>query len=904
MQDRKEEEKSWNRKEKQKEKVDESSKYEKHLETLGQQMKKWSESGLGKEPEENAELAHQKETSVDCAGEGINYAEDETDVHQVERQDSEIVSGELDDQKSEAPKKERGLYNYTPLDFEKKEMRFLILKPHPDDPGSFSDLDLVECSFSFTTLAESEPYTYVVNTRGNPLAWFPISIDGPVIWITRNIAVFLNHIRSKENSQRLWFRDVCLDSKNAEEKSHYWNPEWMDTMIKHAENVVDLSEVMGELLDQGQLPKPFSPRPKDWLGRREPIGTKHHPAPIEMQVVGENITLPHKYLPLDYVLDEFRLITLWKAEKFSDPLRASLAYTVLHDDTTYHALSYTWGIEEATCPILLNNQTSLIRKNLDSFLRNVRHDSNRFVVWVDAICIDQNNIMERNRQLSRMLEIFKGADCVISWLGEADDASERALNYLDELNKSVVLRKTNDGDWDVENSDAFPIQLAALYRLFLRPYFRRVWVVQELAMASLPAIFCGESRVTGDSLDTAAYHLLEVLHSDVNMPGRMMDADPQLKSVSYRDISFVRRLFYIRHLQGRGHESTHWRHTVTDWLEIGEHSPGILDVVVMCRDFESTSPYDKVFALWNLARDTENMTFRMDYTRSLSDTWLDFATTVAEGNGSLDIICAAEPIVRAGLDIPSWCPDWSTPSTASSLIRRENVPNIFMHIIKDQGGPVYFAAGKGDLEPRFKFDGRILECAGLITDTVRLVGPNGPDLPRRTIFMDWLNIVCEEFALNVENEPYTDTLSAFWSMLAGDVTGVWGMKELPQSRFPSTEAGTPYHNVCFKPENCRHRLHNTVADVHGIVTRGRRLIVTENGYMGLAPHYAEVGQCLAVLNCCSVPVLLRENENGTYQFVGSCFVQGWMEGEMVDELGPTPEEVWEGVDLSGRLTIV
>jgi hypothetical protein len=360
---------------------------------------------------------------------------------------------------------------------------------------------------------------------------------------------------------------------------------------------------------------------------------------------------------------------------------------------------------------------------------------------VDAICVDQNNIVERNRQLSRMLEIYQGADCVISWLGEADDASDTALDYLEELSTNVLLRKKDNGDWDVENPELFPQRLAALYRLFLRPYFRRVWAIQELAVASLPYIICGQKRVTGDALDTAAYQFLSVLGSDARMPGKMMDANPELKSVSFHDISFVRRLFYLRHLQGRGHESTHWMYAVMDWLEIREQSPGILDVVVLGRDFESTSPFDKVFALWNLARDTENIKFKMDYTKSLLDTWLEFATTVAEGNGSLDIICAAEPVVRPGLDIPSWCPDWSTSSTASSMIRRENVPNIYMHIIKDQGGPVYFAAGKGDLTPRFKFVGRTLQCAGIINDTVRAIGPNGPDLTHKDVFLDWLNMV-------------------------------------------------------------------------------------------------------------------------------------------------------------------
>lgn len=844
-----------------------------------------------------------------------NDAENEEVIQQTEERELNDVAEPLNEdtremEEPEKPEKPREIYNYTPLNFEKDEMRFLVLKSHPDGAGSLSQPDPVECSFSFSAPSESEPYTYVVNTRGNPLDWWFISIDGAIIWLTRNIAVFLSHIRSKESSKRLWFRDVCLNHKDVEEKSRYWNPKWMETMMKNADNIIDLSEIMGDLWDQGKLPQVIPPREKEWLRARAPKDPKHHPAPLELQVVPEGTLMPHKYLPLDYVLDEIRLVTLWKADNYTDPIQTSFSYKVLHDDTTYHCLSYTWGSEEANCPILLGHQTYHIRKNLDSFLRAVRTPVNKVVIWVDAICIDQNNITERNRQLSRMLEIYQSSDCVVSWIGEADATSDMALDLIEELKYCPAIREKENGEWDVKNPAAFPRQLAALYRLLLRPYFRRVWIIQELAVASLPVVICGSRKVPANFLDNAVSLLLDILHSDSNMPGKMMAADPQLESVSFRNMSFVRRMFYLRHLQARGKEDHFWEHVYADWLEIGEHSPGILDVVVMCRDFESTSPYDKVFALWNLARDTENMNFKMDYTRSLSDAWVEFATTVAVGNGSLDIVCAAEPVVQLELDIPSWCPDWSTPSTVSSLIRREEIPNARIGVVKDRGGPIYYAAGKGPLSARFSFNGRILECAGVIADGVRVVGPYIPDLPdevRKDVFLEWINIVSTEIGFTNNHGPYlseTGLMSAFWSMLAGDVTGVWGVEESPLMIFPDGTSGTKIRTICIKPKELRHRLHNTEADVYAIVTRGRRLIITENGYMGLAPHYVEAGQRLAVLNCCSVPVLLHEIDNTTYRLAGSCFVQGWMEGEILDDLGSTPEESWEGIDLSGRLTIV
>jgi hypothetical protein len=74
--------------------------------------------------------------------------------------------------------------------------------------------------------------------------------------------------------------------------------------------------------------------------------------------------------------------------------------------------------------------------------------------------------------------------------------------------------------------------------------------------------------------------------------------------------------------------------------------------------------------------------------------------------------------------------------------------------------------------------------------------------------------------------------------------------------------------------------------------------------MGLAPWYAEEDQEIAILSGCSAPVLLHENDDGTYRFVGSCFIQGWMEGEMLNFYGSTADEAWDNIEAQGRLNIV
>lgn len=832
------------------------------------------------------------------------------DDHLHEVLSNALVLGNVSSKEHDYEDKEKPVFEYSPLNIDSQEMRFLILNPHNGNKKG-----PLKCSISSEPLSKCKPYTYVINTRGNPLAALGFLIDGRVKSVSRNIVTFLDHIQSRTDTQRLWFRDVCLNHQDPDEKARYWNREWMDVMIRHAEKVIDLSEVIAGLWDKGELPRPFTPKPKDWNSTKEPKGTKHHPAPLHMQKGWVEPPPPHEYLPLDYVCDEFRLVALSKADHYNDPLRALLAYSVMHDDVTYHCLSYTWGSrnEKPTCKIFLNGQTFMIRENLDKALREIRENVFQVVIWIDAICIDQNNVSERNRQIPRMVEIYDAAETVISWAGEGDEASDIAIDFLDEL-ESPILHPDEYGNWGpytVKEGDEWkinpipdlPRRLAALYCFLSRPYFRRIWVVQELAVANLPSLYCGKKRAAWRQLDKAAYHLIAILNSDKTMPAQMIAANPTLNSISIEQISFIRRMFYFRHLRSKNADSIFGQ---TNQNGVKDTSPGILDAVVLCRDFQSTSPYDKVFSLLNLAKDFQTTDFRPDYSKSLSQTHHEFAVAVACKTQSLDIICAAESVNSSELDMPSWCPDWTMPATVSSLIRHDRVPDIFMSAVTDMSGPIYNTCTPSASTPHFDFKGPVLEVTGIILDSIKIIQQSSDDT-----FQRWMTTAANECQPVEEKDlPVTETpfMNKFWSMLAGDSTGVWSVETTPRETWPpgtnETGGNVPFRPICVKKDRTKHRLPYTSTGIFDIVTRGRALIITENGLMGLAPHYAKEGQKLAILNTCSVPVVLEENEDGTYSFKGSVFVQGWMEGEVLEEMGLDSEEAWQVLDEGGRLRIV
>jgi hypothetical protein len=148
-----------------------------------------------------------------------------------------------------------------------------------------------------------------------------------------------------------------------------------------------------------------------------------------------------------------------RCELFEYPIRDP--DTVSHP---YEALSYAWGSEDKPQSILINNKTLNVTQNLYTALLRLRNHTCSRIIWIDAICINQANEKEKQRQIPLMAEIYAKASRVVVWLGEAEADGDRALE---------VIRLT--GEKSVKPPDAEVLQEAVL-KLLQRPWFRRIWV--------------------------------------------------------------------------------------------------------------------------------------------------------------------------------------------------------------------------------------------------------------------------------------------------------------------------------------------------------------------------------------------------------------------------------------------
>jgi hypothetical protein len=214
----------------------------------------------------------------------------------------------------------------------------------------------------------------------------------------------------------------------------------------------------------------------------------------------QNDTFP--YTPL--VTSQIRLLVLLPGSK-RQPISCNLATVMLHapeneEVPVYHALSYQWGPPHPTTKIYVNNAPFHVRNNLFEALRELRYEYFPRCLWIDAICINQTDNTERGTQVSIMSDIFRSATKVLVWLGEASHNSDMAFEILASVRGHLGLIHKMARSWQAAGVDVAQFTNnqveMALLSICTRPYWSRLWIIQEILSSSSVDILCG-SKVLG-----------------------------------------------------------------------------------------------------------------------------------------------------------------------------------------------------------------------------------------------------------------------------------------------------------------------------------------------------------------------------------------------------------------------
>jgi len=260
----------------------------------------------------------------------------------------------------------------------------------------------------------------------------------------------------------------------------------------------------------------------------------------------------------------------------------------------YVALSYTWGDASVTREIFINGTSVHITKNLEAAIRTLREKAPiraGFKVWVDAICIQQCNIEERNRQIKRMQTIYQKASDVVVWLGSEDDDSSTAMDFMKALSGCWAigceemlrdsLRRELKGDvqgiWEAFN------------RLMGRPYWARLWVIQEIATGngSTP-VLCGSRAVSWNDFYKTLYYFNSPAKDSI---ANCIDGVFNEMGLSFWDLENAR----VYYMWNRAQDLQDFQEA-----QAKGYCPELTTVLRFGRQKSASDPRDKIYGLMGL----------------------------------------------------------------------------------------------------------------------------------------------------------------------------------------------------------------------------------------------------------------------------------------------------------------
>jgi hypothetical protein len=200
------------------------------------------------------------------------------------------------------------------------------------------------------------------------------------------------------------------------------------------------------------------------------------------------------YTSLDSAVREIRLLKLHPRE-FTSDLVCSFIYGSIGHLAPYEALSYVWGSQDYKSLVILSGYDWHVTPSLAAALRRLRSETEPLTLWIDQLCINQEDDEERNSQVGLMRDIYAGAKRVLVWLGESTPASEKIFDVLPHVNPAQfedeaiaynVLQLRNVREWT----------RAVITCIFFNPWWQRVWIIQEIAYAQDALVLCGARSAT------------------------------------------------------------------------------------------------------------------------------------------------------------------------------------------------------------------------------------------------------------------------------------------------------------------------------------------------------------------------------------------------------------------------
>ena len=610
----------------------------------------------------------------------------------------------------------------------------------------------------------------------------------------------------------------------------------------------------------------------------------------------------YRYDPLQSP-HSIRILKLFPGRPMTDhdSLRGSLEEVSLDSSPEYEAVSYVWGTPDPIWPIFLQDSVLLIPRNAAIVLKRLRQPHSVFPLWIDAICINQNDIHERNAQVQLMRNIYGSATKVLIHIGEEFCQDSKTFDLLVTINRArkKLADALTDQDTTVLRTEQYeevglPViddeKWDLLPKALCLPWFSRVWVPQEAVVAQKPCFITQKG-----TLDMSVFIAVMDAIFVHNLPyqGRYHYPPTEERARISGARKFIMNIGHLRNAQRDGNRCS------------------LISLLEENRDACATDPRDKMFALLGISKEADEIDLRPDYAEHLNNTYRRFARYFIErGQGSQVIFNAGYDETHE--DLPTWIPRWASPGH-----------EVFGALLTvDQSlTQAYNAHGQTQVSMHFGADETILKAKALLFDTVKGIGivevankepweaaaacveevdqiwqvlgeryPTGEtrDIVKCGTLLMNRQVACDEPAPKAYLVWY-EAFKCVYAMCTAE----------PDSPAPSKASHGDVKDLLTALGRPFGEVHIDFVTSMGIEfgttvlsrSQGLHRATTSKGFLCQVLPQVQVGDVIAVFHGCEVPYILRPREWNQSQLIGGCYVHGIMYGEALEMEGAKVETI-------------
>ena len=627
---------------------------------------------------------------------------------------------------------------------------------------------------------------------------------------------------------------------------------------------------------------------------RNPAGHwwhRHHLWPDKISQRRHHVRFNSEW-PLDHGSGpQIRLFKLLRRWPFG-PVCGEILVVPLHSAPAYESISYTWGSSDITHMILVNGSYFPVTTSAYEVLHGLGSYFYDKYIWIDAICINQIDDVEKSQQIPLMKEIYSRSSATLVWLGYHKGALLAIFNMLLLVNRAASIAATGDdsselyGDLESERYSPAFLSLLEFYR---HPWLRRSWVIQEVAMSRTLYVWYSGFCINWSFVETTVQMLNNMVYLLTTGKKEGFKGGAPMGFFTLRDMMSL-------------------RNSVQSGAQVTFD-----DVLCSFPHAQATDKRDHIFALQGLANPPLPLTLNPDYSKSTTTVYLE-VTEFLFSQG-----CIGKVLPRAGYGhvrygagpsarLPSWVPDWGLSLTTE---------------ISDPRRTAYFAClSRVQTYPLASVNQKLqvmgIRAGSIVSGRVR--GPfkekkqwfelldGVPADPSFSLYFDSIyKLAMRDAAIRYGN--IEDVEETFWRTSIGDITANehpapphWA--DYYQDFLHVLEVGTegamriPANEVHLwdwktrTPELTEEDLSHVKVFAYQAAKMWmwRRFCVTEDGYMGWFPKGTQPGDFIAIIFGVPVPLVLRpvartgdaSITSQTYHLIGDCYVHGMMHGEIVE----------------------